>query len=76
MNILPTKHIPEKDTLLYSGAIMISELTQEYTVSELWEKTKDLNSIQTFDKFVATLDFLFILGLVDFKNEKIIKVIL
>ena len=76
MNILPTKHIEEKDTLLYSGAIILNELSKPKTVSELWDIAKNFDSISTYERFVASLDMLYILGLVDLKDNKLIKVIL
>jgi hypothetical protein len=75
MNILPTKHIEEKDTLLYSGALILKELSKPQTVSELWYKTKKSDSIDTFERFVATLDMLYIIGLVELEANKITKVI-
>lgn len=76
MNILPTKYVEEKDTLLYSGAIILNDLSTPKTVSELWTSTKNIDSISTFERFVATLDMLYIIGLVDLKEDKLQKVIL
>ena len=76
MNILPTKYVEQKDTLLYSGAILLKELTKEKTVSELWNDTKEFNSISNFERFIATLDMLYMIGLIELKNNKLVKVIL
>ena len=75
MNILPTKHIELKDTLIYSGGIILKELTEPMTVSQLWDITKNYDSITTFQRFVATLDMLYIIGLIDLKENKLSKVI-
>ena len=77
MNILPNKHVEEKDTLLYAGALILKELNDSpKSVSMLWNHMKNLDSIKTFDRFVATLDMLFILGAIEFKNNKLNQVIL
>lgn len=76
MDILPTKYIKQKDTLLYSGAVLLNELNNPKSVSELWQNTKEFDCIITFERFVATLDMLHIIGLVDLKKGKLVKVIL
>ena len=76
MNILPTRYVELKDTLLYSGAVLLNELSNPKSVSKLWQDTKESDCIYNFRHFVAALDMLYIMGLVDLKNEKIVKVIL
>ena len=74
MNILPTKDVEEKDTLLYAGAILLIKLDESSkSVSELWDETKEIDSINTFDRFIATLDMLHILGLIEFQKNKLKK---
>jgi len=71
--ILPTKHITSKDSLLGIGSDMISLLNEPMTVSSLWVSFKQKHN-RTNRIFYHTLYLLYIIGLVDFKNGKILKV--
>lgn len=71
MNFLPNKHVEIKDTLIFAGAVLLDELKISKSVSELWDKTKTHDSIQTFPRFIATLDMLFIVGAITFENNKL-----
>ena len=71
--LLPTKHIPLKDSLLMAGGKILSFLRTPQTVTKLWEKARKHSNITTFDRFCLTLDFLFALGLVSFENGLILR---
>ncbi len=70
--ILPDKNISLSHSLLGMGSIIITELTVPQTVSSLWEKARNYEEIKTFEKFILTLDLLYILGLIEF-DEGIIR---
>lgn len=61
--ILPTKHLPLDKAALGAGAIVLRNLTEPRTVSELWERASS-SGISTFDQFVMALDLLYALGAV------------
>ena len=67
--ILPTKHIPVNQTLLALGAVLLPHLERPCTVSGLWEKVKSNSAIGNFERFVLTLDLLYIIGAVRFSDE-------
>lgn len=72
--ILPTKYINEPDSLLGLGAIILKELNKNgENLSTLWDKLKDNPNIFNYKRFILTLDMLYILGLINFKNNKIIR---
>lgn len=74
--IMPNKYLKEEDTLLGASAVIFNNLEQKQTLSELWEKVKDDNSVYNFERFILSLDMLYILGFVEFdKNKNIIKVL-
>ncbi|MGD2247156.1 MAG: hypothetical protein PVF58_02035 [Candidatus Methanofastidiosia archaeon] len=50
------------------GSIIISELHIPRTVSSLWEKARNNKEIKTFEEFILTLDVLYMLGLIEFKD--------
>jgi hypothetical protein len=66
--ILPTKHIKTKDSLLGRGAQILELIHRPQTVSNLWAKAKKNQAFPTFESFVITLDFLYTLNAIDFKQ--------
>lgn len=71
--LLPTKHLPLKDSLLMAGGTILSLLRNPQTVTKLWQKARKNSNIATFDRFCLTLDFLFALDLVSFDNGLITR---
>ena len=62
--ILPDKNIRLENSLMGMGAYILSELGGSETVSSLWEKVKIGTPINSYEKFILTLDFLFLLNLI------------
>ena len=65
--ILPTKHISEAESLLAAGAVLLHELDQPRTVTELWEAVRG-DEIASFDRFVLAAEMLYAIGAVDFRD--------
>ena len=72
--ILPNKFIEEKDSLLYVGALLLDKLDVPSSVSELWNQVNDNNSVNNYERFIITLDMLYILNLIELKNDKIRRI--
>lgn len=72
--ILPSKHVKLSNSLLNLGAILLSSLNDKYTVTMLWDRTRRLPEVRTFEKFILGLDFLFALNLIEFQEGLIKKV--
>ena len=72
--IIPNKNIRLRNSLLGMGTQILSELYTSETVSSLWEKIKKSKEINSFEKFILTLDFLFIMNLIKFEDGVILKV--
>jgi hypothetical protein len=74
--VLPTKHLPLNRSLFALGAELLVMLDEPRTVSGLWSmlqnrrKSGDETTL-TFDWFVLSLDFLFVIGAVDFENNRV-----
>ncbi len=66
--ILPDKNILLQYSILGSGANILKVLSKPETISSLWEKLKNKKEIQSFEKFVLTLDFLYAMNLIDLNN--------
>lgn len=74
--IMPNKYLKEEDTLLGAAAIIFNNLCHTQSLSDLWEKVKEDNSVYNFERFILSLDLLYILGLVELdKNNNIMKVL-
>lgn len=67
--IFPNKTTKLSYSLLGGGSFILQELKNPQTVSSLWEKVKiKYKEIKNFEKFILTLDFLYILGMIEFEN--------
>lgn len=67
--ILPTKHLPESQSLLGVGGTILALLDErEATVSGLWDafqQARNKTGTVSFDWFILGLDLLFALGAVE-----------
>lgn len=67
--ILPTKHLPESQSLLGVGGTILALLGEkEATVSRLWDEFRIARKecgLVSFDWFVLGLDLLFALGTIE-----------
>jgi len=72
--ILPTKHLKLSNSLLNTGAVLLKNIDEPKTVSLLWDKTRTLPEIRTFERFTLSLDLLFIMSIIDFKDGLIRRI--
>lgn len=72
--ILPNKFLEEKDSLLYVGALLLDKLYVPSSVSELWNQVNDNKSVNNYERFIITLDMLYVLNLIELKNDKIRRI--
>lgn len=73
--ILPTKHIPESETLLGVGATILRHLDGSMTVSGLWERVRAEKNVGNFERFVLASTLLYIVGAVEMKNGLMERVV-
>lgn len=66
--ILPTKHTKLSKSLINIGALLLNILDSKYTVTLLWDRTRNLPEINNFERFTLGLDFLFMLGLIEYRD--------
>jgi hypothetical protein len=71
--ILPSKHTKLSNSLINTGAVLLNRLDSDYTVTLLWDKTRSLSEIKTFERFILGLDLLFMLGLIEFRDGLIVR---
>ncbi|EHQ36719.1 ABC-three component system middle component 6 [Methanoplanus limicola] len=72
--ILPNKYIKEDEALIGVGAILLKYLSCEKNLSELWDSVRNSSQIGSFERFILSLDLLYSLGLIEFKNNKLVRV--
>ena len=73
--ILPDKNITLHYSILGTGTKILMESNIPQTVSSLWEKVRNYDEINTFEKFVLTLDFLYMIGLIELEKGVIKRVV-
>ena len=74
--ILPTKHVDGARSLIAIGAEVIRLLIEPKSVSQIWKDylgASSLNPQITFDLFALSLDWLFMIGLVEFDGDKLCR---
>lgn len=72
--ILPSKHIPQDQALIGVGASMLAAIDSPQTVSALWDRTRALPNVGTYERFVLVLSLLFIIGAIELDSGLIRKV--
>lgn len=71
--ILPDKNIKIEYSLLGCGAVLLSEITEPQTISLLWDKVKNHEGIVSFEKFLLTLDYLYMINSIVLKDGMIVR---
>jgi len=66
--ILPTKHISLSNSIINVGAVILKYLNRERTVTSLWNETRSLPEIKTFERFTLGLSLLFMVGAIEFEE--------
>lgn len=72
--ILPTKHITEHEALIGAGGLVLEEISKPVSLSHLWENVKSNSSVQTYERFILTLDMLHIVGAIEIEESMIVRI--
>lgn len=72
--ILPTKHITVDDSLIGLGAMLLTRLDKPATVSVLWQEVRELPNVATFERFTLTLDLLYLMNVIEYRDGHIVRV--
>lgn len=70
--ILPNKYISEHNALIGKAALILNELQNKSSVSEMWENLRDKIEFSNFEHFVLALDLLYLMGVIEI-DQHIIK---
>lgn len=71
--IFPDKNIKLSYSIIGCGAFLLRCLHKPQTVSLLWEKAKRSEMLNNYDKFLLTLDFLYMINVIDIQDGMVIR---
>lgn len=71
--ILPDKNIRLEYSLLSCGATLLAEITEPQTLSLLWDKVRCNEALVSYEKFLLTLDYLYIINTITLKDGMIAR---
>jgi hypothetical protein len=71
--ILPTKYIPQSESLIGVGATLLGHLDAPSTVSGLWERVKTEPNVGTFERFILASNLLYLIGAIDINNGLLVR---
>ncbi len=71
--ILPTKNIKIQYSLINCGAIILSNIDGDSTISSIWEKAKNEETLMNYEKFILALDFLYMINAIEYKNGLVVR---
>lgn len=71
--ILPDKNIKLEYSLLNCGAILLEEITESQTLSLLWDKVKKYEALVNYEKFLLTLDYLYLINAITIRDGLIVR---
>ena len=76
--ILPSKHLKTDRALIGIGGDVLQLLNQSKSVSRLWDEFREARSqegkyVVGFDRFVLTLDMLFLFEAIDLDRGRIVR---
>lgn len=71
--ILPDKNIKLEYSLLNCGAILLAEISEPHTISLLWDKVKKHEALVNYEKFLLTLDYLYLINAITLKDGLIVR---
>jgi len=71
--IMPNKNIRLEYSLLNCGAIVLEELHDRDTISSLWGKSRTKEALVSYEKFILTLDYLYLIGAIKLEDGLIAR---
>ena len=72
--IMPSKYLREDEALIGISAALLPLVENNGNLPALWDSTKKITAVGSFERFILALDFLYLLGLVDLHKNKIVRV--
>jgi hypothetical protein len=73
MTALPNRYVPIDYSVIGLSSMLLEVMSQNETVSSLWEKVSSDEKIRTFDRFADALSLLFAARLIDLEGGVIVS---
>jgi hypothetical protein len=73
MTALPNRYVPIDYSVVGLSSMLLEVMSQNETVSSLWEKVSSDDKIRTFDRFADALSLLFAAKLIDLEDGIIVS---
>jgi hypothetical protein len=73
MTALPNRYVPIDYSVVGLASMLLEVMSQNETVSSLWEKVSSDEKIRTFDRFADALSLLFAAKLIDLESGIIVS---
>ena len=71
--ILADKNIKLEYSLLNCGALILEEMSEPQTISLLWDKVKKHEALVNYEKFLITLDYLYMINSITLRDGLIVR---
>ena len=71
--ILPDRNIKLEYSLLNCGALILEEMSEPQTISLLWDKVKKHEALVNYEKFLITLDYLYMINAITLRDGLIVR---
>jgi hypothetical protein len=72
MSVLPNKYVPIDYSIIGISSILLEVMSENDTISSLWEKVSLDKRIRTFDRYADALSLLFAVKLIDMQGGVIV----
>jgi hypothetical protein len=73
MTALPNRYVPIDYSIVGLSSMLLDVMSQNETISSLWEKVSADKKIRTFDRFADALSLLFAAKLIDLDGGIIVS---
>ncbi len=70
---MPSKYLRENETLLGASSALLPVLDRCRSLSSIWDSAKKIDAIGNFERFILALDLLYLLGIVELRDNEIVK---
>jgi len=79
--ILPNKKIRPENSLIFIGGNILRSISEPKTISRVWHELSESTDVNddksnhklTFDWFILSLDFLFLIGVLELSQGKVMR---
>lgn len=72
--IMPSKYLREDEALIGVSGALLPLVEKNSNLSILWESAKMLDVVGNLERFILALDLLYLLGLVELRNNELVRV--